>query len=134
MISKIKDKFLNKQFLSFALIGGFNTVGSLLIYMIFVSFKVSVGISSLMVDVITMIFSYFLNMKFTYKTRCTLKSFVAFPISYIPGFILNMVITVLFVDILNAPEMFAKALALPITIPLNFVVMSIIVKWSSPNE
>ena len=134
MISKIKERFFNKSFLSFALIGGFNTVGSLVIYMIAIFLKINVAISSLLGDCITMIFSYFLNMKFTYHTKCSLKSFIVFPLSYIPGFILNMIITVILVDTLKAPELFAKALALPITIPLNFIVMSIIVKWSKPNE
>ncbi|MFI3284277.1 MAG: GtrA family protein [Erysipelotrichaceae bacterium] len=134
MINKLKEKFLSKQFLSFAIIGGINTIGSLLIYMVCVSIHIAVATSSLIGDVTTMIFSYFLNMHFTYHTKPSFKSFVTFPLSYIPGFIINMLITVIMVDTLGAPELLAKAFALPITIPLNYVVMSIIVKWSSKKE
>lgn len=134
MINKIKNKFFNKQFLSFGLIGAFNTVGSLLIYMTSVIFGISVSLSSLLGDVITMIISYFLNMKFTYHTKFSLKTFIIFPISYIPGFILNMVITVLIVDLLNAPELYAKAFSLPITIPLNFIVMSYVIKMTKKEN
>ena len=134
MIVKLKEKFMNKQFLSFGLIGGLNTIGSQLIYMICVSAKLKVGISSILGDVITMIFSYFLNMKFTYRTKCTLASFVAFPVSYIPGFIINFVMTIVFVEYFRVEELFAKAFSLPLTIPLNFVIMSLVVKLTTKGK
>ena len=134
MWNKIKSKFINKQFLTFGLIGGFNTVGSVLIYMGCVAFGVQVGIASLIGDCTTMIFSYFLNMRFTYHQKPNLKSFVTFPISYVPGTLLNMIFTVIFVDLLHAPKMIAKALALPVTIPLNYLTMSLIVKWSTKKK
>ena len=134
MINKMKQKFLNKQFLSFALIGGLNTIGSLLIYMICVSVSISVGLASIIGDVLTMIISYFLNMKYTYNTKPSLTSFIAFPLSYIPGFIINFLMTIGFVEYLNAPELFAKAFSLPITIPLNFIVMSIVIRLTSKGN
>lgn len=134
MINKIKALFLNKKFITFALIGGFNTVTALLLYMLFVSIGVSVGASSLLGDCIPMFFSYFLNMKFTYQQKPSLKSFVAFPISYLPGILLNMVITLILVDWLMAPKLLAKAFALPITIPLNYIVMSYIVKITTKKK
>lgn len=134
MMSKLKEKFFNKQFLTFGIIGAINTVGSVLIYMLFVSMNVQVGISSLLGDCLTMIVSYFLNMRFTYHEKPNLKSFVTFPISYVPGTLLNMIFTVIFVDVLGAPKMIAKALALPITIPLNYLTMSVIVKWSTKKK
>ena len=134
MIEKLKEKFLNKQFLTFGLIGGVNTVGAVLIYMACVALGVQVGVASLVGDCTTMIFSYFLNMKFTYHEKPNLKSFITFPISYVPGTILNMLFTVICVDVLGAPKMIAKALALPITIPLNYLTMSVIVKWSTEKK
>ncbi|MBR5290119.1 MAG: GtrA family protein [Erysipelotrichaceae bacterium] len=134
MFELIKKKFLNKQFLTFGLIGAMNTIGSVLIYMLFVSLGFDVAIASLLGDCLTMIASYFLNMRFTYHQPVSLKSFVTFPLSYVPGTLLNMIFTVILVDVLHAPKMIAKALALPITIPLNYITMSIIVKWSSKKK
>ena len=134
MWNKIKSKFFNKQFLTFGLIGGFNTVGSVLIYMGCVALGMQVGVASLIGDCTTMVFSYFLNMRFTYHEKPNLKSFITFPASYVPGTLLNMVFTVIFVDVLGAPKMIAKALALPITIPLNYLTMSVIVKWSTKKK
>ena len=51
MLEKIKEKFLNKSFLSFAFIGAFNTILSQILYMIFVSFSIAVSTSSLLGDV-----------------------------------------------------------------------------------
>ena len=134
MFKLIKEKFLNKQFLTFGLIGAFNTIGSVLIYMACVALGMQVGLASLVGDCTTMVFSYFLNMRFTYHEKPNLKSFVTFPVSYIPGTLLNMIFTVVFVDFLHAPKMIAKALALPVTIPLNYLTMSVIVKWSTKKK
>ena len=130
MLKKLKEKFMNRQFLTFCFIGAFNTIGSLVIYMILVALHLAVGISSLIGDTVTMIGSYFLNMRFTYHEKPNLKSFISFPASYIPGILINMVFTIVLVDFFGAPELIAKALALPITIPVNYLTMSIIVKWA----
>lgn len=127
MIEKIKQKFLNKQFLTFGLIGAFNTIASQVLYIIFVNVNVVPSISSFMGDGITMVISYFMNMKFTYHEKCTWKNAITFPISYLPGMIINMIIVVIAVN-LGCPKTFAKLISLPITIPTNYICMSLIVK------
>lgn len=134
MLEKIKQKFLSKSFLSFACIGAFNTILAQILYMIFVHFEMPVSTSSVLGDVIPMFFSYFLNMHFTYQEKPNWKSFVTFPISYLPGIIINMVMTVVFVDWLAVNKLFAKAFALPFTIPLNYLTMSVIVKLSTSKK
>ena len=134
VIEKIKNKFINKQFLSFGLIGAFNTIAANIIYMFFIMMNITAGISSLMGDMITVVFSYFLNMKFTYHLKPNLKSFIIFPVGYFPGFIINMIITIVLVDWFNAPELFAKAFSLPITIPVNYIVISFITKVTKKKE
>lgn len=127
MIEKIKNKFFNKQFLTFGLIGAFNTIASQVLYIVFVNVNVMPSISSFMGDGITMVISYFMNMKFTYHEKCTWKNAITFPLSYLPGMLINMIIVVIAVN-LGCPKTFAKLISLPITIPMNYVCMSIIVK------
>lgn len=134
MFKKIKEKFLNKQFLTFGIIGGINTILSQVLYIVFVKFNIVVSISSLLGDVLTMIISYFANMKFTYHEKPSLKSAITFPLSYVPGFIINMLIVVLVADVFHAPKEYAKLVSLPITIPLNYVCMSLIVKKTSKKN
>ncbi len=134
MINKLMEKFFNRKFLTFALIGGFNTVFANVLYYIFVQNQMlEVGMASLAGDVIPMFFSYFLNMHFTYNEKPSLKSAVAFPLSYVPGFIINMVITIVVAN-LGVLDIFAKLVSLPISIPVNFLCMSFIVKKTKNQE
>ncbi|MEG0239390.1 MAG: GtrA family protein [Anaerorhabdus sp.] len=127
MIKKIKEKFLNKQFLTFGLIGAFNTIASQVLYIIFVNINLAPSLSSFSGDAITMVISYFMNMKFTYHEKCTWKNAVSFPLSYLPGMIINMLIVMLAVNV-GVPKTYAKLISLPITIPVNYICMSIIVR------
>ena len=81
-----------------------------------------------------MFFSYFLNMRFTYHQKPNWKSFISFPVSYLPGIVINMIMTVIFVDWLMVDKLFAKAFALPLTIPINYLTMSLIVRLSSGRK
>ena len=124
----LKEKFLNKQFLTFGIIGACNTLISQGLYMAFVAVNVAVGIASILGDVLSMVFSYFMNMHFTYKQKPTWKSAVTFPLSYIPGIIISALMVVLVVDIFHGPKMWAKLIALPIYVPVNSLCMNYIVK------
>ena len=98
MFQKIKEKFFTSSFLSFACIGAFNTILAQILYMIFVWLRQPVSASSVVADVIPMFFSYFLNMRFTYHQKPNWKSFISFPVSYLPGIVINMIMTVIFVE------------------------------------
>lgn len=134
MFQKIKEKFYTRSFLSFACIGAFNTILAQILYMIFVWLRQPVSASSVVADVIPMFFSYFLNMRFTYHQKPNWKSFISFPVSYLPGIVINMIMTVIFVDWLMVDKLFAKAFALPLTIPINYLTMSLIVRLSSGRK
>ncbi|MEG0177886.1 GtrA family protein [Anaerorhabdus sp.] len=134
MFEKIKNKFLSKQFLIFGIIGGINTILSQLIYIVLVKFGMIVSLSSVLGDSLTIIISYFANMKFTYNEKPSLKSAITFPLSYLPGLIVNMLIVILVADVFHAPKEYAKLVSLPITIPLNYVCMSLIIKLTSKKK
>lgn len=128
MWEKIKNKFFTKQFLSFGIIGFINTFVANGLYMLFVKMNIAVGLASLLGDGLTMILSYFMNMKFTYHQKPSLKSAITFPLSYVPGMIISALVVILVVDIGHAPELWAKLIALPIYVPVNYLCMSFIVK------
>ena len=126
-MEKIKSIFLNKMFFTFLAIGIANTVTAQLLYMIFILVSINAGMASILGDIISVIVSYFLNIKFTYHVKHNWNLFINFPISYIPGWIINYFIVLISVY-LGITEIFAKIISLPITIPLNFILMNIIVK------
>lgn len=126
MFEKFKKTFLNRRFITFGLIGAFNTVLAQLLYMVFVKLNTAVGTASLLGDLIPMVFSYFLNMRFTYHEKPSLKSAVSFPLSYVPGITINYLVTIA-VNALGVPKIFAKLVSLPIAVPTNFICMNFIV-------
>ena len=129
MLQKIKNQFLNKKFIIFCIIGVINTLLAQLIYIVLVGLNLlSPGTASVTGDVLTIAVSYVLNMKLTYKEKLSLKSAISFPISYIPGTIINALIVILVVNILHFPKIYAQAISLPITVPLNYIFVSLIVK------
>ncbi len=134
MFTKIKERFLNRRFLTFGLIGGFNTVLAQVLYMVFVKTGIHVSAASILGDVLSMVSSYILNMKFTYRQKMSLKSAAAFPLSYLPGTAIAAAAVWIVTDVLNGPEIYAKLLSLPVTIPLNYIVMSFIVKASGERK
>lgn len=125
---KLKEKFFTKQFLTFGVIGVCNTVISQLIYMAFVYGNTPVGVASILGDVLSMVFSYVMNMHFTYHQKMSWKSAVTFPLSYIPGIVISALMVIIVVDWANAPKIWAKLIALPIYVPLNFLCMNFIVR------
>ena len=127
LVQTVKEKFLNKQFITFGIIGVINTLSSQLFYMLFVFVKLNVGIASILGDALSMIGSYFMNMHFTYHKKVSWKSAVTFPISYLPGMIISAVIVLIVVDWCHGPEMWAKLISLPLYIPVNYLVMTFIV-------
>lgn len=133
MWRKIKEQFLNKQFLTFGLIGGFNTIASQILYIIFIGVNIVPSLSSFLGDAITMVISYFMNMKFTYHEKCTWKNAITFPLSYLPGIIINMAIVALVVW-MGIPKIYAKLFSLPITIPVNYICMSMIIKLTKNKD
>ena len=128
MIEKLKEKFMNKQFLTYGIIGVINTLNSQLLYMLFVKLGTEVGMSSILGDLISMVGSYFMNTYITYKQKPTWKSAVTFPISYIPGTIISALVTMIVVNVFHGPKMWAKLIALPIYFPINYLCMTFIMK------
>lgn len=135
MIKKLYYKFFNKKFLVFCVIGAINTLLAQLIYVFLVGYNLlDPGIASVVGDVSTIAVSYILNMKLTYHEQFSFKSAISFPISYIPGTIINMIIILVVVNILHFPKIFAKVISLPITIPMNYLCVSITVKLTKSRK
>ena len=123
MLNKLKDVFFNRQFLTFVIIGCLNTLvnsscSALLIYLsrrtylsMFIGYSISV------------IFSYCINARFTFKTKPTLKRFPNFLLTCIPNFIIQWLCVFTVVDLLHGPNLLAVIIAPILSVPLTFVLM-----------
>lgn len=123
-----KNKFFTRQFITFGVIGLINTAISQAVYIVAAMANIEVGISSIMGDFISMIFSYFANMHFTYHRQPNLKSAVTFPLSYLPGIAFSAVSVIVLTKYFGVQREYAKALAIPIVVPMNYLCMNVIVR------
>ncbi len=131
----IKEKFLNKQFITFGIIGVLNTVIALLFNKGLLLLSFEVGMASIVADVLAFVPSYVMNMTFTYKKKMSWKTFITFPISYIPGWIISFLIVEILHRFLGVPENYAKLCSVPIYVPVNYLVMTYVVnRFSKPKE
>jgi len=134
LIKVIKEKLLNRKFLSFGIIGVFNTLLSQLLYLLFLMINLPISVSSVAGDSIPIIFSFFMNMHFTYHEKPTWRKFITFPLSYVPGIIINLVFVLIFVNIFHIEKEYCKILALPFTMVINFFTMGFILKITKDYE
>lgn len=135
MWNKFKEKFLNMQFITFGVIGVLNTVIALLFNKGLLLLSIEVGLASIIADVLAFIPSYVMNMTFTYKKKMSWKTFFAFPVSYIPGWIISFLVVELLHRFFGVPENYAKLCSVPIYVPVNYLVMTFVVnRFSSKND
>lgn len=131
-IKQLIDKY--HRFLSFGIVGAINTILSQVLYMVFVYFDwLSVSMASIIADCLTMILSYILNMKYTYHKPLSIQSALSYPIAYIPGVLFTSVVTTI-VAYYGVEKIWAKAICLPITIIVNYFLVSLMVKITSKKE
>ena len=131
----ITEKFLNRQFITFGVIGVLNTVIALLFNKGLLLLRFEVGMASIVADVLAFVPSYVMNMTFTYKKKMSWKTFITFPISYIPGWIISFLIVEILHRFLGVPENYAKLCSVPIYVPVNYLVMTYVVnRFSKPKE
>lgn len=76
--------------------------------------------------IISIVTSFFLNSKFTFKQKPTAKTFIKFPISYIPNFIFQYLMVFLFTA-LNLNSTLAYICAAILGTPITFAAMKLMV-------
>ena len=76
--------------------------------------------------IISIITSFFMNCKITFGQKPTWEKFIRFPISYIPNFIFQYIVVFIFTS-LNLNQTIAYICAAVIGTPLTFLAMKLIV-------
>lgn len=122
--SKMK-MFLSREFLSFLIVGGINTVSNIAFSTIYSLFIQNTTIAFLPGYITSNVVSYILNSYLTFKERLGILKFIKFFISYIPNFLIQTVIVYLFDQFVHGPSVIAYIIAAIIGVPVTFVFMKI---------
>ncbi|NQX47276.1 GtrA family protein [Paenibacillus tritici] len=111
------------QFLKFGIVGGINTIFSLLIYYLLLYFKWNYMFANIIGYFISSILGYVLNKfwVFKFKEAKAGSSILKYYVIYGSSFSLNVIAMYLWVSFFNVSETLAPILTVLITLPYNFV-------------
>ncbi|MYW19868.1 GtrA family protein [Streptomyces sp. SID486] len=110
-----------RQILTFAAVGAVNTVTYYLLYLLFLT-AFPYLVAHVLAFVLSMVGSFFLNARFTYRTRPTWRKFLLFPLTNVSNFVITTAGVYLIVDVLHAGSRFAPLLASAAAVPVTYVV------------
>ncbi|MEU3828776.1 GtrA family protein [Streptomyces sp. SID161] len=110
-----------RQILTFAAVGAVNTATYYLLYLLFLT-AFPYLVAHVLAFVLSMVGSFFLNARFTYRTRPTWRKFLLFPLTNVSNFVITTAGVYLIVDVLHAGSRFAPLLASAAAVPVTYVV------------
>ena len=124
VMKKLFTFFLNRQFLIFVLIGVFNTLSGSLFATLY-SLALNVNIAFICGYITSLIIAFFLNSKLNFRKKISLRRFIKFIVSYIPNFIIQNLMVIIFYNNLEWNKIITYFLAAIIGVPVTFVFMKL---------
>lgn len=112
---------VSRQILTFVVVGVVNTATYYCLYLLFLTCLPYLA-AHVLAFVISMVGSFFLNARFTYRTRPTWRKFLLFPLTNVTNFVITTAGVYVIVDVLHAGSRFAPLLASAAAIPVTFLV------------
>ncbi|WP_217214665.1 GtrA family protein [Streptomyces sp. AC550_RSS872] len=116
-----QERPLSAQVLTFAVVGVVNTATYYGLYLLFL-IRLPYLAAHILAFALSMTGSFFLNARFTYRTRPTWRKFLLFPLTNATNFLVSTAGVYVIVDILHAGNRFAPLIASAAAIPVTFVV------------
>jgi putative flippase GtrA len=120
----IKKHFLKKQFFLFLITGGINAVNGILASVLYSTF-LQANIAFILGYITALIIAFILNSFFVFKAKPNLIKLAKFAISYIPNFIIQNGVILIFYNVLQWHILFAYLLAFTIGIPITFLMLKL---------
>ncbi|MCX5364998.1 GtrA family protein [Streptomyces sp. NBC_00124] len=115
------SSLISRQMLTFAVIGVVNTATYYGPYLLLLT-AFPYLVAHVLATLLSMTGSFFLNARFTYRTRPTLRKFLLFPLTNAANFVVTTVGVYVLVDLLHLDRRYAPLLASLAAIPVTFVV------------
>jgi len=119
---KAKMLFASKEFIVFLIIGTINALNGVLFAYLF-SLPFDVNAAFIAGYMTSLSISYLLNSLFTFKETLSLKKYLKFCFSYIPNFLIQNIIVLIFYNFLGWHKLFAYSLAAIIGVPVTFILI-----------
>lgn len=121
-VKKLKNIFFTKEFFTFLIVGGINTINGIVFSYVY-SLFLGVNVSFVLGYVTAMTISYLLNSTLVFKEDMGVIKYIKFCISYIPNFIIQNIFVLLFYNMLQWNKLIVFALAAIVGVPVTFIIM-----------
>jgi len=118
------ETFFSRSFISFVFIGVVNTLNTI-IFSAVSSLVFDPNLSFVLGYIFSLSVNYILNSKITFRETISFTKYIKFCISYIPNFIIQNVIVIIFYNGLGWNKVLVYALAGLLGIPVTFVLLKI---------
>jgi len=120
-------KFISKQFIKFAFIGGFITLITYILYLMLLT-VLSYNFSYAIAYICGIVISYFLNSIFVFHEKIRVTKMIRFPFVYVVQYVLNSLLFFLFVEHFGIDEKYALFISILLTFPLTYLLSRHILK------
>ncbi|WP_321994702.1 HAD-IB family phosphatase [Clostridium butyricum] len=121
-VKKLKNIFFTKEFFTFLIVGGINTINGIVFSYVY-SLFLGVNVSFVLGYVTAMTISYILNSTLVFKEDMGVIKYIKFCISYIPNFIIQNIFVLVFYNMLHWNKLIVFALAAIVGVPVTFIIM-----------
>lgn len=121
-VKKLKNIFFTKEFFTFLIVGGINTINGIVFSYVY-SLFLGVNVSFVLGYVTAMTISYLLNSTLVFKEDMGVIKYIKFCISYIPNFIIQNIFVLVFYNMLHWNKLIVFALAAIVGVPVTFIIM-----------
>lgn len=132
-LKSIKNALLNSSFIRFCLFGIINTLNTSIFSSLFGLFLQD-NIAGIFGYILSLQGAYLLTCRFIFRSKSTLKKYNRFLISYIPSFLVYILIHAGALGALKLSQFWASFLAVMLSGPLTFIIVKIYAFNESANK
>lgn len=121
-----------QRWLRFIIGGGINTGFTYLVYICINKFT-SYQIAYLFAYILGVIFSYWFNARFVFKTPLSWRGLLSYPLVYVLQYLMSAVLLGILIDFFETNESIAPLLITALMIPFTYLMSKIVLQWKSKN-
>lgn len=125
LIEKTKHHFLTKEFFLFLVIGCINTFNGTFLAWLFAFLTPYNNLNFNMGYILANICAYWMNSRIIFHESLSIERYVKFFISYLPNYVIQNIIVIIFYNMLNFPPVVSYLIAAILGIPVTFLMVKI---------
>lgn len=125
LLNKAKHHFLSKEFFLFLVIGCINTFNGTFLAWLCAFLSPYNNLNFNIGYILSNLCAYWMNSRFIFHEPLSVNRYVKFFVSYIPNYIIQNIIVLIFYNMLDFPPVVSYLIAAVLGIPVTFLMVKI---------